>query len=204
MGTTNKPPKYPTLKTTNENNEIKYSITTEEKVETLTKAIESIFTQQSDNEQFDEDYKIMVEETIANNKDKLQPLDKIPINYKTSNNNISKTTIIDTIKKLRPNKAPGPDKITNKILKYIINDLIEIIHNLFNICWFKGYYPDKWKNPISILINKVSKIASNPLNYRLIALINCIGKILEKIINNKLTIHVETNNIINPEKAGFR
>ena len=44
MGTKNKPVNIPTLKVTNENNEIIYSTTTEEKVKTITKSLENIYT----------------------------------------------------------------------------------------------------------------------------------------------------------------
>ena len=66
------------------------------------------------------------------------------------------------------------------------------------MCSFKNL------TPLSILLDKIGKPSANPENYRLIALINCISKILKKIINNKLTIYVEDKQIINPEQAGFR
>ena len=58
--------------------------------------------------------------------------------------------------------------------------------------------------PKSILINKPNKIKKDPNNYRPIALINCLAKIMEKIINVRLTNYIEQNDIINKERAGFR
>ena len=51
---------------------------------------------------------------------------------------------------------------------------------------------------------QTTKTPSNPLNYRHIALINCIGKILERIVNKNYSNYIEENRIINAEKAGFR
>ena len=118
--------------------------------------------------------------------------------------NITKTEIAKTISKLNTKKAPGPDKINNKIIQLTITSLLDIIHNIYNICWFKGYHPNNWKTPKSILINKPNKSKKDPNNYRPIALINCLAKIMEKIINVRLTNFIELNDIINKEQAGFR
>ena len=90
------------------------------------------------------------------------------------------------------------------MIQPITTSIIYILHNLYNICWFKGYFPNNWKNPKTILLNKPGKSKKDPNNYRPITLINCLSKIMEKIIKTKLTQYVETNNIINDEHAGFR
>ena len=81
---------------------------------------------------------------------------------------------------------------------------LDIIHNLYNICWIKGYFPSNWKTPKTILLNKPDKSKKDPNDYKPIALINCLAKLLEKIIKEKLTQYAETNNLINKEQAGFR
>ena len=53
MGTKNKAVNMPILKVTNENNETIYSTTTEEKVKTITKSLENIFTHDTHKEHFD-------------------------------------------------------------------------------------------------------------------------------------------------------
>ncbi len=41
-------------------------------------------------------------------------------------------------------------------------------------------------------------------NYRPISLLSSFGKILEKIVANKLTVFLETNSIISKYQFGFR
>ena len=88
-----------------------------------------------------------------------------------------------------------------KVIQPITTSIINILHNLCNICWFKGYFPSNWKIPKTILLNKPGKSKKDLNNYRPIALINCLSEIMEKIIKTELTQYVETNNIINNEQA---
>ena len=45
---------------------------------------------------------------------------------------------------------------------------------------------------------------TNPSNYRGITLLSCLGKLFSNLINHRLTLFVDNNNIIGPEQAGFR
>ena len=203
MGTNYTAPKYPTLEVTINNVTTKRT-TTEQKVETLTETLEQTFTHDQDKKQFSKEHKLEVNHQIEINKKIYKPLKTIPINYKSHPNSITKTDIANTIRQANTNKAPGPDKINYKVIQLITTSIINILHNLYNICWFKGYFPSNWKIPKTILLNKPGKSKKDPNNYRPIALINCLSKIMEKIIKTKLTQYVQTNNIINDEQAGFR
>ena len=55
-----------------------------------------------------------------------------------------------------------------------------------------------------IFIHKAGTDKHNPLNYRPISLLNTMGKIFGKIINNKLKLFLETNQIIREAQHGFR
>ena len=161
MGTKNKPPHYPTLITNDDQGNIIKSTTTTEKINTFTQTIQKLFTEE-ENTEFNDKYKKEVEKVINNNQHIINPLKITPINYKTSANSISKETIRNTVNTLKTNKAPGPDNISNKIIKYLIPYIIYILHNLFNLCWHKGYYPKEWKRPLSLIINKPLK--NNPIH----------------------------------------
>ena len=204
MGTNKTQTKYPTLITINEDTTKKRWETPEQKIELLTKTLKEIFTEDIEKPHFNKTQKEIVDTHYNNNQHKYTPDINTPINYKTANNNISKLTIYKHINKLHNNKAPGPDKINNKIIKALIISLINILHNLYNLCWSKGYHPKQWKIPTTFLTNKPGKTRSDPNNYRPIALINCIAKILENIIKSKLTTYIENNKLINEEQAGFR
>ena len=73
-----------------------------------------------------------------------------------------------------------------------------------NVCLASGYFPTKFKEAIITLTPKQGKNPAVPLNYRPISLLEVPGKILEKIINNRLRNHLETTNRANCRQFGFR
>ena len=54
------------------------------------------------------------------------------------------------------------------------------------------------------MIHKKGKPKCDFTSYRPISLLNCMSKLLEKIINSKITKWAEENNIFPPEQSGFR
>ena len=64
-------------------------------------------------------------------------------------------------------------------------------------------WPDPWK--ISVVIPLFKKgDASLCENYRPISLGNCLGKILDKILNKRLELWLDERQILREEQAGFR
>ena len=55
-----------------------------------------------------------------------------------------------------------------------------------------------------IPIRKPGKDPSNPKNYRPIALTSYIGKIMERIITERLFFYMESRGILSPHQSGFR
>ncbi|GBN93689.1 putative RNA-directed DNA polymerase from transposon X-element [Araneus ventricosus] len=112
--------------------------------------------------------------------------------------------IKNCIKKLKINKAPGNDKINNKMLKCLpdnyIYHLTLIIYKIMTI----GHFPTKWKTATVIPILKPGKDPTQPSSHRPISLLSAISKIAEHIILDRLHTHLETNNILCPEQFGFR
>ena len=43
-----------------------------------------------------------------------------------------------------------------------------------------------------------------PENYRPITILSCLGKLFTSVINNRLTVFVESNNLLWENQAGFR
>lgn len=68
----------------------------------------------------------------------------------------------------------------------------------------EGIFPKNFKiSTISpIYKNKGSRMDLQ--NYRPIAVLSNVGKILEKLIHNRLDKYLESNNIITPRQFGFR
>ena len=61
-----------------------------------------------------------------------------------------------------------------------------------------------WKKANIILILKPKKDKQHPSSYRPISLLSCLGKLLEKIIKQRLMLEIERRKILPQHQAGFR
>ena len=112
---------------------------------------------------------------------------------------INKTEITTTTNKLKNRKSPGPDKITNEMLKYGGDELMIELSHLYSMIMSTGEVPQEWKSSITIPIYKKGE-KKDPRNYRGISLLNTAMKLLTKII----TQHLSSTVSINEEQQGFR
>ena len=101
--------------------------------------------------------------------------------------------------KLKLHKAPGSDHITNEMIINLRSNGMAVLLRLINITWKTGQLPKDWKTAVLIpLLNQ------NKPEKSTISLTSCIGKLLERMINERLNWWLEHNNIITPCQAGFR
>jgi len=103
-----------------------------------------------------------------------------------------------------PNTSPGPDNVHNRCLKNYTDSLIEHLLKLFNASMSIGYVPDVWKQAYIILLLKPGKDRHLPSSYRPISLLSCLGKLLEKIVKQRLMTELDRRNILPYHQAGFR
>ena len=75
---------------------------------------------------------------------------------------------------------------------------------IFNNSWKTGNIPQSWREATMIPILKKGKNKKDVNSYRPISLLSCTGKLLERMVNTRLTWHLENNNIYANEQAGFR
>ncbi|GIX79764.1 hypothetical protein CDAR_77391 [Caerostris darwini] len=68
----------------------------------------------------------------------------------------------------------------------------------------KGYFPATWKATRVILIEKKGKTFDHPSHFRTICILPTWGKILDKIITERLTFHLESSNLLSDNQFGFR
>ncbi|GFV02831.1 probable RNA-directed DNA polymerase from transposon X-element [Trichonephila clavipes] len=113
------------------------------------------------------------------------------------------TEICEYIRRLKNNKAPGSDQITNKMVKNFNTKTLLILTYLINKILFLRHFPNNWKNAIVFPIKKPDKNAHNPSSYRPISLVSVLSKITEYVILNRLKSFTNDNNFINPNQYGF-
>ena len=75
---------------------------------------------------------------------------------------------------------------------------------LLNDLWQSQDFPDGWREATVIPIPKPGKDRTDPNNYRPIALTSCLCKIMERMINHRLTWFLQDNNIITKYQCGFQ
>lgn len=105
--------------------------------------------------------------------------------------------IEETITALLPDKAPGPDEITNRVIKAGGRTLSTQILRIANQCLNLGLYPTRWKRARTIILRKPNKPDyANPSSYRPIALLSCLSKVVEALIAFRMKAQAESTGII--------
>jgi len=95
--------------------------------------------------------------------------------------------------------TPGPDKLLWGYLKYIIKDktCLKNIIAIANVCFEIGYWPNYFKNSITIVIPKPNRTLYNSLkSFKPIVLLKTLGKLIKKVIGDRLQFHIISNNFI--------
>ena len=94
-------------------------------------------------------------------------------------------------------KAPGPDGLGFECLKVAYTAIPEYFHSLFEVLIGAGYHPKIWQEATIVIIKKAAKPDySTPKAYRPISLLNCLGKISEKIMATRLAHMAEKYNLL--------
>ena len=92
--------------------------------------------------------------------------------------------------------SPGPDEVSNMLLKAVPETALPYILKVFNLVWKRSLFHNNWRVATIIPIPKPGKDHRNYRNYHPIALTSCMCKILEKI-NGRLVEYLEYNKIFN-------
>ena len=115
----------------------------------------------------------------------------------------SEQDVLRELKALNPKKAGGPDNLTPRLLKEVAHELYKPLTALFNKSIEEAKFPGGWKfAKVIALFKKGSRFL--PENYRPISLLNCFGKIFERIIYNQMVRFINKHNILYIRQFGFR
>ena len=127
-----------------------------------------------------------------------------PVCNEIMNGVITEQEVIDALKNLKNNKAPGTDKIINEFLKNTNSSMISIYCKLFNVIFDTGIIPESLTSGIIIPVYKNKGSHSDPNNFRPITLISCLGKLFTSLINTRLNFFANEISLISENQAGFR
>ena len=116
---------------------------------------------------------------------------------------ITPTEVAAAIRHLKNNKAAGPDGLIPEIFKHSSDVVIPYLVKLFNHIFSTGHYPESWSEAVIQPIHKKGN-RNDPNNYRGISLLSVCSKIYSFILNKRLTLWSEENEILGETQAGFR
>jgi hypothetical protein len=102
-------------------------------------------------------------------------------------------------------KTPGPDGISQAIILKAYEAIPNTFFSLYSRLIDVGYHPKCWRQAIGAVLKKPLKPDySLPKAYRVISLLNCLGKVSERILAQRLGYLAETTSLLHPTQIGGR
>ena len=131
-----------------------------------------------------------------------------PIDFSTNkeysyNDNITELELRRMLSRSK-NSAPGEDNITYKMISKANPNSRKLLLKLMNRAFDSGTVPEQWLKSITLSFTKPNKPPNEEESQRPISLTSCPGKIMEKILNTRLTYYLESNNHLPNNQFGFR
>ncbi|GBL86920.1 hypothetical protein AVEN_218665-1 [Araneus ventricosus] len=90
------------------------------------------------------------------------------------------------------------------IVKVIFNSFPSLLLDFFNKCLELKCFPDPLKIGLVILFHKTGKEEQDIKSYRPISLLPTLGKLLEKLLLQRLNFQLKTKKLQHPLQYGFR
>ncbi|KAF5377839.1 hypothetical protein D9615_006682 [Tricholomella constricta] len=118
---------------------------------------------------------------------------------------LTKTEVREAIYRHSAKKAPGESQQTFATVRWAWETQENIIFALMHHCTQTGHHPKTWRRAIAVALRKPNKPDySEPRAYRLIQLLECLGKVLEGIIARRLAYMVGREDLVPPNQFGGR
>ena len=111
--------------------------------------------------------------------------------------------VIKSIKKLKNEKARGVDGLPNEFLKNAGYKFWNLLTLLYNKVKESGQFPPGWNLGKVVLVHKRG-LRELLGNYRPLTVINCMSGLYSRILNERLTLSVETHGLLSQIQNGFR
>lgn len=102
-------------------------------------------------------------------------------------------------------KTPGPDAISQDMIIEAYKANPNLFFGIYSSLFNSGYHPVCWRVATGAILRKPNKPDyAAPKAYRVISLLNCLGKVLERIIAKRLSALAETTDLLHPSQIGGR
>ena len=111
--------------------------------------------------------------------------------------------VLTLCKGINTMKSSGFDKISSRVCKDAFLVLVDKLVHLFNCSLELAIFPSKWKSAKIVPLFKGGD-KEEVSNYRPVSLLPLPGKIMEKIVHNRITNFLEENKFLSNYQGGFR
>lgn len=125
------------------------------------------------------------------------------VTHKFNLQSVSSETVKEIIDKLKNKTSSGIDKLSNKLLKVIKDEIAEPLKIVINQSFKLGIFPDKLKVGKIIPVYKKgdNRIFSN---YRPISILPSVSKVFERVVHNQLHQYLTQSKLYYSSQYGFR
>ena len=108
------------------------------------------------------------------------------------------------IRDLKNSKASGMDNLDTYILKLTRKIIVPSVCHILNLSLQTNKFPTKWKIAKVVPLYKGKGSKLDPKNYRPVAILPILSKVLERAMFQQLVTHMDTNNLFNPNHHAYR
>ncbi|CAA7267765.1 unnamed protein product [Cyclocybe aegerita] len=113
--------------------------------------------------------------------------------------------LLSALKGCSNSSAPGPDHVTWVHLKELLKDkhVLALFIMLANACLWVGHWPGMFKELLSVIVPKPNKPSyAVPKAFRPIVLLITFGKLIKKMIANRIQFDAVKHDIFHPNQLG--
>lgn len=101
-------------------------------------------------------------------------------------------------------KSAGPDDLGYPLFQHLTTDSKVTFLSLLNKIWVENTIPESWTHSLVVPIPKQGKAVKSPADFRPISLTCCASKILERMVNRRLSRFLEDNQLLDHRQHAFR
>ncbi|PJG57315.1 hypothetical protein [Aeromonas cavernicola] len=115
---------------------------------------------------------------------------------------VSREVVLGKLKGLKADKSPEPDGLHPRVLKEVAQEIVDALVIIFQNSLDSGLVPEDWRVAnVTPLFKKGGREKTG--NYRPVSLTSVVGKMLESVIKDVITAHLERGEIIGQSQHGF-
>ena len=117
---------------------------------------------------------------------------------------LSVDSLREAIFRFNPKKAPGPDLITARMMRYFPDSVLNYLIKIYEASLTSSYTPQIWLKSRTVFVPKPGKDSTKPNAYRPIGLLSVLFKLLERLILDQLNDTDLNDNPLHITQHGFR